>query len=267
MLRKIVVAVLLCIASFSARALEFTDVYVDPNEIGWGIFVVQSDTFQFLAFFVYGQDGKPTWYSCQLSLDASGKYSGQLYASTGPYYGGPWDPSAQHNVAVGACTFAPSDIYNATLTYSLTGGPTVVKPIQRFPLTPYVFSGNYSGSMAGSISGCMDPNGNDPAFRARYGLAVAQNGDQSATLIFTFVDQTHSGIVCSVTGPLTHLGRLYQLNGQLSCTGPGASPVPSPVRIDSLHPTGQGIEGHLTGSGGGGCAVSLHFAAVQNVNN
>ena len=108
MLRKIVAVVLLCIASFGARALEFTDVYVDPNEIGWGIFVVQSDTFQFLAFFVYGQDGKPTWYSCQLSLDATGKYNGQLYASTGPFYGGPWDPSAQHNVAVGACTFTPS---------------------------------------------------------------------------------------------------------------------------------------------------------------
>ena len=96
MLRKMVVAVLLCVASLGAGASEFTDVYVDTNETGWGLFVVQSDTFEFLAFFVYGQDGKPTWYSCQLSLDANGNYSGQLYASTGAYYGGPWDPSAQH---------------------------------------------------------------------------------------------------------------------------------------------------------------------------
>lgn len=267
MFRKIVVAALLYVASFGAGALEFTDVYVDTSEIGWGIFVVQSDTFQFLAFFVYGQDGKPTWYSCQLTLDATGKYSGQLYVSTGPYYGGPWDPPAQHTVAVGACTFAPSDIYNATLTYSLTGGPTVVKPIQRFPLTPYVFGGNYSGSMAGSVTGCLDPGANDAAFRARYGLAVSQVGDTFATLIFTFVDQTHSGIVCTVTGPLNHLGRLYQLNGALSCTGPAVSFASAPVTIDSFHPTGQGIEGHLTGSGGNGCIASLHFSAVQNVNN
>ena len=52
MLRKMVVAVLLCVASLGAGASEFTDVYVDTNETGWGIFVVQSDTFQFLAFFV-----------------------------------------------------------------------------------------------------------------------------------------------------------------------------------------------------------------------
>jgi hypothetical protein len=267
MFRKILVAALLYIASFGAGALEFTDVYVDTNEIGWGIFVVQSDTFEFLAFFVYGQDGKPTWYSCQLSLDANGNYSGQLYASTGAYYGGPWDPSAQHTVAVGTCRFAPTDIYNATLTYSLTGGPTVVKPIQRFPLTPYVFGGNYSGSMAGSISGCQNPNSNDAAFRGRYALAVTQNGDQSATLTFTFVDMNHSGIVCTVGGALTHLGRLYQLNGPLSCVGPGVTPGANPATVNSLHPTGQGIEGHLTGSAGGGCTVSLHFAAVQNVNN
>ena len=267
MLRKMVVAVLLCVASLGAGASEFTDVYVDTNETGWGIFVVQSDTFEFLAFFVYGEDGKPTWYSCQLSLDANGNYSGQLYASTGAYYGGPWDPSAQHTVAVGTCRFAPTDIYNATLTYSLTGGPTVVKPIQRFPLTPYAFGGNYSGSMAGSVSGCQNPNSNDPAFRGRYGLTVTQNGEQSANSTFTFVDMNHSGIVCTVAGPLTHLGRLYKLNGQLTCAGAGVSPGPNPVTIDSLHPTGQGIEGHLTGSGGGGCALSLHFAAVQNVNN
>jgi len=48
MLRKMVVAVLLCVASLGAGATEFTDVYVDTNETGWGIFVVQSDTFEFL---------------------------------------------------------------------------------------------------------------------------------------------------------------------------------------------------------------------------
>jgi hypothetical protein len=42
-------------------------------------------------------------------------------------------------------------------------------------------AGNYSGSMAGSISGCNDPSANDSAFRGRYMLAVTQVADQSAT--------------------------------------------------------------------------------------
>ncbi|HET7095993.1 MAG TPA: hypothetical protein VFJ68_01295 [Casimicrobiaceae bacterium] len=268
MLRKIVVAALLYLASLSAGALEFTDVYYSPNDGGgWGVFVVQSDTFQFLAFFVYGQDGKPTWYSCQLTVNVAGSYTGTLYASTGSYYAAPWDPTAQHTIGVGSCTFSPIDIYNATLTYSLTNGPTVVKQIQRFPLTPYVLGGNYSGSMTGSIGGCNDPSNNDPAFRGRYGLNVTQNGDQSAALTFTFVDMTHTGIVCTLSGPLTHYGRLYQLNGQASCVGPNVATGMQPATINSFHSTGQGIEGHWTGGGGGGCTVTLHFAAVQIVNN
>ncbi len=267
MLRKIVVAAWLLIASSSAVALEYTDAWVPLGEAGSGTFLVQSESFIFLAFFVFDQNGKPIWYSCQLLRDANGStYSGGLYASTGTYYALPWDPSASHTVQVGTCTFAPVDIYNATLTYTLTGGQPIVKTIQRFALLPYNLAGNYSGSMAGSISGCQDATSNDPSFRGRYALVVTQNGDQSAGLTFTFVDTNHSGIVCTVNGALTHYGRLYQLNGQLSCTGPGASPG-GPVTIESFHPTGQGIEGRLTGSAGGGCVASLHFSAVHNVNN
>ena len=42
---------------------------------------------------------------------------------------------------------------------------------------------------------------------------------------------------------------------------------PRTATIDSLHPTGQGIEGKLTANFGGGCTGVLHFAAVFNVNN
>jgi hypothetical protein len=110
------------------------------------------------------------------------------------------------------------------------------------------------------------PTHNDPSFRARYSFAVTQVADTSATLTFTFVDQLHNGIVCTLSGPLTHLGRLYHLDGQLVCTGPGQTGVPYSATIDQLHPTGQGIEGHLKAAVNG-CLASLHFAAVFNVNN
>ena len=70
-----------------------------------------------------------------------------------------------------------------------------------------------------------------------------------------------------VLGPLAHFGRLYKLNAQQSCTGPGQDGGAYAVTVDSLHPTGQGIEGRLTASVGSGCMASLHFAAVRNVNN
>ena len=265
MLKRLVFITMLVLAAARAEALEFTDVYFSPSEPGWGAFLVQSDTFQFMAFFIYGPDGKPTWYTAELTNDGTGNYTGTLYAITGTYFANPWQ--GYNYSSAGTASFKPTDIYHATLTYTVTGVGTVTKAVQRQTLTPYVFAGDYSGSMSGSISGCTDPAQNDPAFRGRYGLAVTQVGDTSATLTFSFADVNHSGIVCTVSGPLTHLGRLYQLNAQLSCTGPGQGGNPHSVTIDSLHPTGQGIEGHLTGSTGGGCAVSLHFAAVHAVNN
>jgi hypothetical protein len=66
-----------------------------------------------------------------------------------------------------------------------------------------------------------------------------------------------------VQGPLTHFGRIYKMsNAQFSCTGADAPPAAT-VTIDGLHPTGQGIEGRMTGNVGG-CAISMRFAAVLN---
>lgn len=265
MVKRVLLIASLLLFTARAEALEYTDVYFNPAEPGWGVFLVQSDTAQFLAFFIYGSDGKPTWYTAQLASDGAGGYTGSLYAINGTYFANPWQGYTIN--AAGTATFKPADIYHATLTYTVNGIPTVVKSIQRQALTPYALSGNYSGSMAGAISGCADPGSNDPAFRGRYGLAVTQVADTSATLVFNFVDAAHSGIVCTLTGPLTHFGRLYQLNAQQSCTGPGQDGSPFAVTIDSLHATGQGIEGHLTATIGQSCTASLHFAAVHNVNN
>ena len=264
MFKRILLIVLLLL-SVHAQATEFTDVYYDPAESGWGVFLVQSDTTQFLAFFIYGADGKPTWYVAILAKDPStGAYTGSLYATTGTYFANPWH--GNNVTAAGTVAFQPTDAYHATLTYTVSGVGTIVKNVQRQTLTAYQMGGAYSGSAAGTINSCVNPNQNEPQYRSRYVLTVTQTGDQSATLVLTFVDQTHNGLVCTMTGPLTHIGRLYQFSGQSSCTFAG-QPVGAPqtVTIDGLHPTGQGIEGHITALTG--CTASIHFAAVLNVDN
>ena len=127
MLKRLVLILALLLTVARADALEYTDVYYNPVEPGWGVFLVQSDKTQFLAFFIYGTDNKPTWYTAQLTQDAAGDYNGQLYATTGTYFGLPWNPAQLTIVSVGTVSFKPTDIYSATLTYALTSGPTVVK--------------------------------------------------------------------------------------------------------------------------------------------
>ena len=263
MLKRLVLIALLLI-SVHAEAVEYTDVYFDPAESGWGVFLVQSDTTQFLAFFIYGSDGKPTWYVAILANDGTGNYTGSLLATTGTYFANPWQ--GDNVSAAGTVSFKPTDAYHATLTYTVTGVGTVTKSIQRQTLTAYVLSGNYTGSAAGTINSCVNPNQNEPSYRSRYLLTVTQTGDQSATLVFTFVDQVHNGLVCTMAGPLTHLGRLYQLSGQSTCTVNGQpAGAAQAVTIDSLEGGSRVIRGHFTSISG--CTASIHFAAVLNADN
>ena len=90
MLKRLVLIAMVALAATRADAFEYTDVYYNPNEAGWGVFVVQSDTFQFLALFIYGLDGKPTWYTGQITDDGTGNYTGVLNATTGTYFAVPW---------------------------------------------------------------------------------------------------------------------------------------------------------------------------------
>jgi hypothetical protein len=263
MLKRIVLMLLLLV-SLRAQAAEFTDVYYDPAEDGWGVFLVQSNATQFLAFFIYGSDGKPTWYVAILAVDATGKFTGTLYATTGTYFLNPWQ--GKTTAEAGTVTFAPSDAYHATISYTVNGVGTVTKPVQRQTLAPYVLSGNYSGAGSGSIVNCANPGSNEPVYRSRFDAVVTQVADQSATLVFTFLDPAHAGLVCTMTGSLSHFGRLYQLNGQSSCTfnGTPVGPVQA-VTIDAFHPTAHGIEGHITAIAG--CTASVHIAAVLDTNN
>ncbi len=268
MLRILVFALLLLTNSAFAAVASYTDVWFDTNEPGWGVFVTQSNTFQFMAFFIYGADGKPTWYTAQLNDDGTGNYSGTLYATTGTYFALPWNPNQLTNNPVGTVAFQPADIYHAQLSYTLTNGPTVSKPIQRQALTPLALSGSYSGSITGAVASCSNPaNNTASSFHGRFNLAVTQNANASAGLTFTFVDNTYNGLVCTWNGPITQYGLIYQMSpGQYTCTAQGFNPAGAvtTATIESFHTTGQGIEGRWVVSNATGCVETVHFTAVLN---
>ena len=267
MIRRLILAVLLLSASYAA-ANTYNDVFFDVAEPGWGVFVKQSNKFQFLAFYIYGQTGQPTWYTAQLTnSDGTGlNYSGPLFATTGTYFANAWQGYVL--TQVGTASFqgsaVPEDYFHATLTYTVNG-VTVTKNIQRQTLTAYALSGTYSGSIAGSVSSCANAanNGN---VSARFNLNLVQVGDASATLTFNFVDTAHSGMVCTLNGPLTHYGGVYTITGaQYACSAAGfsAGSIVS-AALNLLDQTGQGVEGKWTATTSAGCSQTIRFTAVSN---
>src|SRR4051794_3341309 len=93
----LVMAAGLAPATSSASIYDVTGLWYNPNESGWGMNVIQQSSVLFITIFVYGPDGRPTWYVASDTRFVAGtavKYTGPLYATTGPYFGGTFNPNA-----------------------------------------------------------------------------------------------------------------------------------------------------------------------------
>ena len=94
MLKRLLLAAFLATAAMRAIAADYTDIWYNPAEPGWGVNLVQSDNFLFATFFIYAQNGSPTWYTAQLTWDGS-KFTGGLYATAGTWFAVPWQPDSR----------------------------------------------------------------------------------------------------------------------------------------------------------------------------
>jgi hypothetical protein len=254
MLKRLFVAILLFAAAGRAAAVDYTDIWYLPAENGWGVNVVQSDNFLFITFFIYGADGKPTWYTGQVTLDASGNYNGTLYATTGTYFILPWVGSSVVATPVGTVSFQPTGPSTAKLIYIVNGIGTVTKLIQRQTLTPITIGGVYIGGQRGVYSGCSNGSSNG-SYTDFFNLQVTQTTNQSVTFAFTY-----TSLSCTLSGTLVQLGQLYSVTNAAYQCSDGLNTTASMTEIKA---TAQGIEGKFSApSVGGNCREDAQFSGV-----
>ena len=106
-------------------SVDYTDLWWNPDESGWGIALTQDHGIIFAAWYAYDGNGKAIWYvasSCPLASGASGNgCSGDLYQVSG---GSPpnaaWSPNLLVT-KVGTISFVFSDANNALMSYTLNG--------------------------------------------------------------------------------------------------------------------------------------------------
>jgi hypothetical protein len=102
---------------------NYTDIWWNPGESGWGAFVTHQGDTLFLAWFTYDVDGRPIWFvGSNLEKTGNASYSGALYRTRGPAWNtAPWNAAAVSVQPVGSATLVFSDPSNATFTYSAQG--------------------------------------------------------------------------------------------------------------------------------------------------
>jgi hypothetical protein len=259
---RFLAALVAALAASPALAVDYTDIWYNPAESGWGANVVQSDTFMFITFFIYGPDNRPTWYTAELNWDGT-KYSGNLYSFNGTYWALPWNP-ADHppGTAVGTASFTPNALnaYQATLTWTVNGVGTVTKAIERQSLTVIGLGGSYLGGQVGAYSGCRDSSGNG-GYTDTFNLTLAQDSHGNATFTFAYPADNPTA-TCTLSGTLEQHGQLYRMPGaSYVCTG--GITLNTTATVYEIKATAQGVEGRFAATlPASGCQENANFSVV-----
>jgi hypothetical protein len=258
-MRRLLLAFLLLGCALRAEATDYTGLWFNAAQPGYGFNFAQSDDYLFGTFFIYGQGGTPTWYVAGLTRGTDGAYTGNLGGTKGTWFAQPWNPASFVGTVVGTATFTPSagNAYDGTLTLAVNGLAPITYPITRQTLTTIALGGAYNGGQSGAYTGCTVASDNW-AYIERYDLQVTHRVDNTATFLFKYTD----GLTCTLSGALQPHGALYQIdNASYVCTD-GTSAT---ARVSEIRATSIGIEGRYSApSVGGGCAETASFSAVLN---
>ena len=235
---------------------DYSDLWWNANESGWGVSISHQREVVFLAFYVYGTDGKPTWYVGQgayASVNAQGAqiFTGSMYQTNGPWFGTTFNPNAVTTRLVGSLTFS-AFLDAATMTYSVDG-VSVTKSLTRQTYRNNDLSGEYLGAIKSIQSGCRAPytNGN-------FNSPVTVSVSNSASTFFMTMRQP-DGSSCNYSGNYTQGGRLGRSQGTYLCTT-GAFGNYNAIEIEANI---SGFTGRYTANDNYCSVVSGRFAAMR----
>src|SRR5579864_5242834 len=133
-------------AAAVAFSIDQSDLWYIPAESGWGMQLVQRNSTIFATLFVYDPAGNPIWYVATMNPIAPSEWSGDLYATTGPWFGTvPFNPASVTVTKVGTMSWTLGSFDDeGTVNYTVSG-VSVSKNVIREPLVTEDYSGHFYG--------------------------------------------------------------------------------------------------------------------------
>lgn len=215
--RNAIAVVLIAAAGFLSNAMatsfstDQSDAWAAQGESGWGFLSFQRGSVIFGAIFVYDESKIPIWYSATLFNTGNLVWSGDLYETSGPWFGSAvFNQNSVTYRKVGTMTWTATSVTTGQLTYSVDG-VFVAKNMARQFVVNDDFSGHFAGGLHLTSSGCANPALNGTFERIGL-LDIAQNGQT-----VTITNSPDFGPVCTFSGPLNQLGQMGALQGSYTC--------------------------------------------------
>jgi hypothetical protein len=242
---------------------DVTDLWWPDAEPGWGIQLVQNRAVVFATLYVYGPTGSPTFYVATLENPPSGStgvWTGTLYATTGPWFGGAFNPAAVIETAVGTMTFALTGIGTGTLEYTV-GATNVSKTVNRQPLRfednedTYAFVHTWIPTGGGCTAADAYSTGTVPPTGVMQLLTI-----DADTTVVALQWKLSPVELCQATMQYSQFGRLGQYSGTLSCPSTGRG---GPLTFFEVANGVKRLNGRYTIDWTYGCRWSGRFAGVS----
>lgn len=225
-------------ASATTFTTNYTDLWANAQEPGWGLSINQQADILQGTLFIYDKFELAAWYTTTLKFDSVGannvqRYTGVLYQTTGPAFGKPYNPNLVQYRQVGTLTMDFGDDAHALLTYTIDG-LAAAKQVARLTFAPNSILGSYIGSTQDVTYDCKDP--------ARNGIVTTDPGPFTIT-------QELDGVVlrfptCEITnGVYTQQGQIGQVDAIYNCQGGAVGEI----KFNGLMSEKGGIVGTYTG--------------------
>lgn len=239
---------------------DFTDLWWNPAEPGWGMNVIHQNGIIFATLYVYDAAGTPHFYSGSETRGSGNTFSGPLYETRGTYFAtAPYNAGSYGANAVGTITLNFTGPNSGTLAYTV-GGTNVTKTIQRFAFGMDNLSGNYLGGLTAS-SVCSGASQLTLIFDT---MAVSQSGN-SFTATVSFYNGAGVQSRCTFSGSYTPMGRQGNVSGNYSCTFGSTPGNAGSFSIAGIETTQNGFNGRFTGSDQFCSSHSGYFGGVKDV--
>jgi hypothetical protein len=255
--RLLLATLFLCSPASTTRAssgTNFSDQWWNPDESGWGAAILQQADVLFVDLFVYGTDNRPTWYTAAAYYQSqSGRllFSGDLYVTSGPWFGAFFDPAAVFVRKVGTLQFDASSTDFATLTYTVDG-VVVTKSVERQLWAYENFTGSYYGGLVYDQSQCASANNNGHV--EEFGAFTI---DHAANNTFTLSLSSNFGN-CTITGNYGQLGHMGNVDANYACS----YGINGTMTLYELERTSAGMTGRFVGQNNA-CQVAGTLGGVE----
>lgn len=195
----------------TARSADYSDLWWNAAESGWGAHVTLQDEVVFMVLFVYDDQRNPRFLVASSMPRVAGPedaYAGTLYETSGPPIGEAFDPDAVSARAIGTATLRFHSPSHGMLVYT-AGDATVTKAITRQTWQPLDYTGEYLGGLFASATDCF--NGL-PTISYPGSVTISQSGE-----VITIDSRFSPGFAAEGTCRMT--GRLVQHGSEAAITG------------------------------------------------